>query len=60
MKILLDMNISPSWIDTLVASGYETIHWSSVGRADALDTEIMSWARNHNFVVFTHDLDFSA
>jgi predicted nuclease of predicted toxin-antitoxin system len=38
MKILLDMNLSPSWVLVLAAG----------------------WARQNGFVVFTHDLDFSA
>lgn len=35
-------------------------HWSEIGDVTAPDSEIMEWARNHHFVVFTHDLDFGA
>jgi predicted nuclease of predicted toxin-antitoxin system len=31
-----------------------------VGRVDAADIEIMAHAAKHNYVVLTHDLDFSA
>jgi len=34
------------------------VHWSSIGEFDASDREIMDYARNENYVVFTHDLDF--
>lgn len=35
-------------------------HWSRVGAIRALDEEIMAWARDHDHVVFTHDLDFGS
>ncbi len=57
MKILLDMNLSPRWVETLQAEGWETLHWSQVGDPRASDDVIMGWARQHGFVVFTHDLD---
>ena len=60
MKILADMNLSPRWAVTLQAVGIDAIHWSSVGSATAQDTEILAWAREHNYIVFTHDLDFAA
>ena len=60
MKILLDMNLSPLWVDHLGAAGVESVHWSQVGAPDASDAVLMDWARAHDFVVFTNDLDFSA
>ena len=36
----------------------ESVHWSSIGKFDAPDTEIMEWARKNEYIVFTHDLDF--
>ena len=36
------------------------MHWSTVGPPVAPDTEIMAWARTHDRVVLTHDLDFGA
>jgi predicted nuclease of predicted toxin-antitoxin system len=60
MKLLLDMNLSPRWIQTLEDQGWETIHWTSVGDPRASDREIMQWARDHDHVVVTHDLDFGA
>jgi predicted nuclease of predicted toxin-antitoxin system len=60
MKILLDMNISPKWIEPLNAAGFDTIHWSLVGPYDAPDSVLLEWAKQHAYVVFTHDLDFGA
>lgn len=60
MKILIDMNLSPDWTAVLYAKNIEAVHWSSVGKPDAPDEEIMEYARENDFVVFTHDLDFGA
>lgn len=54
------MNLSPRWIEVLRAEGHEAVHWSAVGAPEAPDREIMGWARAEGYVVFTHDLDFTA
>jgi predicted nuclease of predicted toxin-antitoxin system len=58
MKFLIDMGLSPEWRETFEAHGFEAEHWSEVGSPKAKDREILSWAREHGFIVFTHDLDF--
>jgi predicted nuclease of predicted toxin-antitoxin system len=58
MKILIDMNLSPAWVQFLVAKGIEAIHWSAIGEASAPDSRIFDYAAANEFVVFTHDLDF--
>ncbi len=60
MKILLDMNLSPEWEDYFNRNNIEAIHWSKLGNPKARDSEIFKYARENNFVIFTHDLDFSA
>ena len=60
MKLLVDMNLSPRWVATLTAAGFEAAHWSTLGKGDAPDAAIMDYARANGFVVLTHDLDFSA
>lgn len=60
MKILLDMNLSPSWCDIFEFEGWEAVHWSNVGDPAAQDRQLMQWAANNGFIVFTHDLDFGA
>lgn len=58
MKLLLDMNLSPLWLETLRAAGFDAVHWSSLGRADVADEEIMRFAYANGMVVLTQDLDF--
>jgi predicted nuclease of predicted toxin-antitoxin system len=58
LKLLIDMNLSPRWTGVLAADGHAPTHWSTVGRLDATDSEIMGYAAEHGFVVLTHDLDF--
>ncbi len=60
MKVLVDMNLSPRWVQALGLAGIEASHWSAVGRANAPDTEIMAYASAFGYVVLTQDLDFSA
>ena len=54
------MNLSPGWIDLLVNSGFEAVHWSSIGRGNETDAELMRWAADRAHVVLTADLDFGA
>jgi predicted nuclease of predicted toxin-antitoxin system len=60
VKILIDMNLSPAWVETLVGAGFEALHWSSVGDPRAPDRRILEYASAHGFVLLTHDLDFGA
>ena len=60
MKLLVDMNLSPRWVVWLKDAGVDAIHWSLVGKINAPDTEIMTFAMANDYVVLTHDLDFSA
>lgn len=57
-RLLLDMNLSPEWLPVLRTHGWEAEHWSTVGDPGASDQDIMNWAVAHEYVVFTHDLDF--
>ena len=60
MKLLVDMNLSPRWLGVLVDAGIEAVHWSMLGAKNAPDSEIMAFAAANDYVVLTHDLDFSA
>ena len=60
MKILLDMNLSPTLVQKLSSLTHNAIHWSEVGDARAADREIMAWAAENGYTVLTHDLDFGA
>ncbi|OYW75026.1 MAG: hypothetical protein B7Z37_15280 [Verrucomicrobia bacterium 12-59-8] len=59
MKLLVDMNLSPDWVPLLTSHGWEACHWSTLGPGNAPDTVLMNWAREHQQVVLTQDLDFS-
>jgi predicted nuclease of predicted toxin-antitoxin system len=58
MKVLLDMNIPHKFGALLTQKGVDFLRWSDVGLPSAPDIEIMSYARLHNYVVLTYDLDF--
>lgn len=52
------MNLSPAWAPVLNRAGFRCTHWRDVGKVDAPDAVVMTWAREHGYVVFTHDMDF--
>jgi predicted nuclease of predicted toxin-antitoxin system len=58
MRILIDVNLSPTWVTLFASRQMEAIHWTSVGNPRATDEVIIAYAREHEYVVFTHDLDF--
>ena len=60
MKVLVDMNLSPSWGECLRTAGREVTHWSEIGPGNAPDSMLFQWARDRGHVVFTHDLDFGS
>ena len=58
MKLVIDMNLSPLWVEFFQLNGQYAVHWSRIGDPGATDNSIMEWARAEGHVVFTHDLDF--
>lgn len=60
MKILIDMNLSPDWVAVLETQKIEGVHWSSIGAPTAPDDEMMQYARENGYAIFTHDLDFGS
>ena len=61
MKLLFDMNLAPSWVEAVNAHGkHSAVHWSAIGALNALDTQIMDYARTEGCLVMTCDLDFGA
>jgi predicted nuclease of predicted toxin-antitoxin system len=60
IKIVVDMNLPPSWIPVLEEEGFRAKHWSSIGDQGAADTVILEYARENGYCVLTHDLDFGA
>ena len=60
LRLLVDMNLSPMWVEVLREAGIEAAHWYRIGAANAPDSELFAWARDNGYIVFTHDLDFGA
>ena len=60
MNILIDMNLSPVWVEVFARHGIHAVHWSTIGDPRAPDRLLMQWARENDHIVFTHDLDFGA
>lgn len=58
MKLLIDMNLSPEWLEVFEQQGWQALHWSPVGDSRGTDKVIMDWAYANGYVVLTHDLDF--
>lgn len=58
MKLLIDMNLSPAWVQVFQARGISAVHWSAIGKHDESDAVIFQWAIENDHVIFTHDLDF--
>ena len=58
MRLLIDMNLSRSWVPFLAAADLEAVHWADIGPVAALDSVIMEYARQHGMTVMTKDLDF--
>jgi predicted nuclease of predicted toxin-antitoxin system len=60
MKILIDMNLSPSWENYLTEEGFECVHWSKVGKGNEPDSILFEFAKKNDYLILTHDLDFGA
>jgi predicted nuclease of predicted toxin-antitoxin system len=58
MKFLLDVNMSRLWVDVLKSHGHDVIRWQDIGDPTEIDEQIMAWARDHDHIVLTCDLDF--
>ncbi len=60
MKLLLfDQNISPRLIDRLADIYPDSVHVSTLGMGNAMDSEIWQYAHDHDYVIVTKDADFS-
>ena len=52
------MNLSPERLEVFAQADWQARHWSQIGRPNADDDEIFSWAAENDHHVFTQDLDF--
>ena len=58
VRVLVDMNLSPGWVEYFAKCGIDVVHWSAIGDPAAPDAELMEWARSNHAAIFTYDLDF--
>jgi predicted nuclease of predicted toxin-antitoxin system len=42
MRFLLDMNLSPRWLEPLRSAGYQAEHWSDIGSPAATDEQLLA------------------
>jgi predicted nuclease of predicted toxin-antitoxin system len=59
LKFIVDMNLSPLTVSQLKEKGWEITRVSEVMDARTDDIDILNYARGHDRIVITHDLDFS-
>jgi predicted nuclease of predicted toxin-antitoxin system len=59
LEFLANMNISPLTVEQLRKLGWSIIRVSEVMDRRSKDAEILAYAREHNRVIITQDLDFS-
>lgn len=60
MRLIIDMNLSPRRADWLLCAGHQATHWSTVGSGGAPDGHLLAYAKTHDAVLLTQDLDFGA
>ncbi len=58
MRLPIDMNLTPRWVEYLAGTNTGCVHWSTIGPVDADDESICAYARENGFVIITNDLDF--
>jgi predicted nuclease of predicted toxin-antitoxin system len=42
LKIVVDMNLPPSWVGVLEAAGHEAEHWSAIGNPELTSGSLIS------------------
>lgn len=60
MRLLIDVCLSPDWVNYFQKHGIDSVHWTTIGACDANDSELFDYAQENGLVIFTHDLDFGA
>lgn len=59
MKLLLDQNLSPRLVRRLADLFPNSTHVVEVGLDHSLDREVWDYARQHEYLIVTKDVDFS-
>jgi predicted nuclease of predicted toxin-antitoxin system len=59
LTFLADMNISPLTVSQLIEHGWNIVRSSNVMDKMTKDLDLLEYAREHELVIITQDLDFS-
>jgi predicted nuclease of predicted toxin-antitoxin system len=59
VRLILDENLPPRWQDFLTPLGISSAHWIDLGKIGDPDEAIFDYAREHQSVIITQDLDFT-
>jgi predicted nuclease of predicted toxin-antitoxin system len=59
LSFLADMNISPLTVSDLRGRGWDVVRVSEIMDKATKDLDLLEYARLHNMVIITQDLDFS-
>ncbi len=59
MKLLRDQNLSPRLVRRLADLYPNSSHIMEVGLDRSLDKEVWNYARQHEYIIVTKDVDFS-
>jgi len=59
MKLLLDQNLSPHFVRLLFDLYPNSLHVIDVGLDRSLDKVVWNYARQHEYLIVTKDVDFS-
>ena len=59
MKLLFDQNLSPKLVDALAELYPHSAHVQTIGLDRSPDAPLWDYARDHDFIIVTKDVDFS-
>ena len=51
VKILIDMNLSPKFVELFAKRGVHAAHWADIGAPDAKDIVIMDFASESGYIL---------
>jgi hypothetical protein len=56
IQLVVDISLTPAWVDVFTKHGWPAVHWSAVGDPRAKDRIVMARARENAHIVFTQVL----
>jgi predicted nuclease of predicted toxin-antitoxin system len=54
---LVDVNLTPRWVEFFQERDVEAVHWSALGPLTAPDERLLETAAEEGYVLLTHDQD---